>query len=364
MDRNPIFTLPPRDDQNGRPNRTVAFVRRGGRRHHAGARASSSGQAARGKGAAAIRAASRGRSSRSSRSSSRTRSSRAPRRARGRSISNRRGPAARMRRASGSGSGSSIRRASDYERALEAYYRSEALAKIDELEPEISKRTAECLEALGKFAALNYELEARTAVAKSDSTGGKDVLAEVGTWKITRADLDMMIEAEIDMQLIAARGKPHARGEARRRSRSFSTSVLKQGERDKWLQRFIAEEMLYRRAREEKLADDPGLPGAHPQPRAQDPRAEAPRPGVREARSRSSPRISRPTTTPTRTSSRRTARSRRSSRSRTRSTARCGCRRRWRSSSRSSASSRIATTSSFTRRSWVGNRDQGERRSR
>ena len=48
--------------------------------------------------------------------------------------------------------------ASEYEPALEAYYRSEALAKIDELEPEISKRTADCLEALGKFAALNYEL--------------------------------------------------------------------------------------------------------------------------------------------------------------------------------------------------------------
>ena len=146
--------------------------------------------------------------------------------------------------------------ASDYERALEAYYRSEALAKLDELESEISKRTAECLEALGKFAALNYELEERTAVAKSDSTGGKDVLAEVGTWKITRADLDMMIEAEIDAQLSQLAGglTPEER---QKQKAQLLESVLKQGERDKWLQRFIAEEMLYRRAREEKLADDP-----------------------------------------------------------------------------------------------------------
>ena len=146
----------------------------------------------------------------------------------------------------------------DSERALEAYYRSEALAKIDELDPEISKRTAECLEALGKFAALNYELESRTSVAKSDSTGGKDVLAEVGTWKITRADLDQMIEAEIDMQLSQLAGSLTP-DEKRAQKQKLLDEVLKQGERDKWLQRFIAEEMLYRRAREEKLQDDPGF---------------------------------------------------------------------------------------------------------
>ena len=144
----------------------------------------------------------------------------------------------------------------DYERALEAYYRSEALAKIDELEPEISKRTAECLEALGKFAALNYELAERTAYAKSDSTGGKDVIAEVGTWKITRADLDMMIEAEIDAQLSQLTGSLTPE-ERQKQKAKLLENILKQGEREKWLQRFIAEEMLYRRAREEKLNEDP-----------------------------------------------------------------------------------------------------------
>ncbi len=146
--------------------------------------------------------------------------------------------------------------ASDYERALEAYYRSEALAKIDELEPEISKRTAECLEALGKFAALNYELESRTAVAKNDSTGGKEILAEVGTWKITRADLDMMIEAEIDAELSQLAGSLTP-DEKREQKQKLLDNVLKQGEREKWLERFIAEEMLFRKAQEEKLADAP-----------------------------------------------------------------------------------------------------------
>jgi tetratricopeptide (TPR) repeat protein len=146
----------------------------------------------------------------------------------------------------------------DYERALEAYYRSEALAKIADLEDEISKRTAECLEGLGKFAALNYELESRTTLAKSDSTGGRDVLAEVGTWKITRVDLDQMIEAEIDMQLSQLAGSLTP-DEKRAQKQRLLDEVLKQGERDKWLQRFIAEEMLYRRAREENLTEDPGF---------------------------------------------------------------------------------------------------------
>jgi hypothetical protein len=145
---------------------------------------------------------------------------------------------------------------SDYERALEAYYRSEALAEVDDLKDEISKRTAECLEGLGKFAALNYELESRTAVAKSDSSGGKDVVAEVGTWKITRAELDMMIEAEIDMELSQVAGSltPEQR---RDQKQKMLEGVLKQGVREQWLGQFVAEELLYRRAREEKLADDP-----------------------------------------------------------------------------------------------------------
>jgi tetratricopeptide (TPR) repeat protein len=144
----------------------------------------------------------------------------------------------------------------EYERALEAYYRSEAIAKVDDLEPEISRRSAECLEALGKFAALNYELEKRTSIAASDSTGGSAVVAEVGTWKITRTDLDMMIEAQIDAQLsqLAASLTPE---EQQKEKEKLLASVLKQGEREKWLERFIVQEMLYRRAVEDKLTEDP-----------------------------------------------------------------------------------------------------------
>ncbi len=54
--------------------------------------------------------------------------------------------------------------ATDYERAVEAYYRSEALAKVPDLETELGKRTTECLEAMGKFASLDQALVERTAI--------------------------------------------------------------------------------------------------------------------------------------------------------------------------------------------------------
>jgi hypothetical protein len=146
----------------------------------------------------------------------------------------------------------------DYERALEAYYRSEAIARLDEIEGEISRRTAECLENLGKFAALRFELEGRTAFSEGDSTGGSDVLAEIGSWKITGADLDMMIEAEVDVQLsqLAVGLTPDER---RIQKEKLLENVLKQGERGKWLERFIAEELLYRQARENRLYEEPDV---------------------------------------------------------------------------------------------------------
>jgi hypothetical protein len=255
MDRNPNFSLPPRDDRDGRPNRLLIlvvagiiaaalagglFIQAGHERRALGS--ASSGLSGKKLEELALKLEDQKLPGAAARTwteylgSSRPNSDEAAR------IWFR--------------IGKLYQEGSDCERALEAYYRSEAIAKIDELDPEISKRTAECLEALGKFAALNYELESRTAVTKNDSTGGKDVLAEVGTWKITRADLDMVIEAEIDAQLSQLAGglTPEER---QKQKAQLLENVLKQGERDKWLQRFIAEEMLYRRAREEKLADDP-----------------------------------------------------------------------------------------------------------
>ena len=152
--------------------------------------------------------------------------------------------------------------ANAYEQALEAYYRSEALAALPELESEIGTRTAECLEAMGKFASLDRALADRTSIpgmAGGDAAkGGADVLVEIGTWKITRSDLDVMIEAEVDAQLnqmsVGLTGEEKAA-----QKKKILEGIRKEGERERWLQQFVAEELLYRYAREQKLHEDPAV---------------------------------------------------------------------------------------------------------
>ena len=145
----------------------------------------------------------------------------------------------------------------DWEGALDAFYRSEAHARLPELETEIGRRSAECLEQLGRFAALRRELEERTAATPADSAAGGRIVAEIGDWKIRRADLDRLIEAEIETQLEAMAGELPA--EARRTQKERMLEAAVDGGRAAWLERFIAEELLYRRAREEGIADEPAV---------------------------------------------------------------------------------------------------------
>ncbi len=145
--------------------------------------------------------------------------------------------------------------AGEYEDALDAYYRSESFASLGDIGPEISRRVAECLESLGRFAALSDELERRTAVSGSD-IGGGEVLAEIGDRKITRGDLDAMIESEVDAQLTQVAGGFTA-DERKAQKEALIENIRKQGGYDQWLERFVAEELLYRGAIEQKLHEDP-----------------------------------------------------------------------------------------------------------
>lgn len=144
--------------------------------------------------------------------------------------------------------------AGSYEEALDAYYRSESHESAEGLESEISRRVAECLESLGRYAALSSELETRTAVPGAERPGA-EVLAEIGDRKITKADLDMMIEAEVDAQLSQLAGGLNPEERAAQKEMALE-NIREQGGYIQWLDRFLAEELLYRRAREEKLHED------------------------------------------------------------------------------------------------------------
>ncbi|MDD3643172.1 MAG: hypothetical protein PHQ19_06895 [Candidatus Krumholzibacteria bacterium] len=146
----------------------------------------------------------------------------------------------------------------DCEGALAAFYRSEASARIEEIAREIALAVEECLGRLGRFAAQRDEIESRTAAAGSGEQKREQVLAEIGAWKITRSVLTAMIEADIDAQLRQAAGDLPA-DQMRLRKEELLGEVLKSGGIGEYLERFVAEELLYRHAIEQRLHEDPGV---------------------------------------------------------------------------------------------------------
>lgn len=143
-----------------------------------------------------------------------------------------------------------------YERALEAYYRSERFAAVPELADEINRRTQRCLEALGKYAALRYELAERVGVGSSSNAPGDTVVAEIGPRKVNRAELDRMIESQIERQLASAASflSPEERGRQKERMLKEASGA---SQRLQFLNQFILQETLSRKARESGVSEDP-----------------------------------------------------------------------------------------------------------
>lgn len=149
----------------------------------------------------------------------------------------------------------------DYDEALSAYYRSESFSKPDDIKNEINRKIQECLESAGKFASLRYELENRvggdmkaTEAEKSTIDRGDEVVAEIGSHKVTRSDLDKKIE-----KLIESRLRVIARYLSEEQINREKENLLKQYSSEKgrraFLEQFMIEEMLYRKARETGLSE-------------------------------------------------------------------------------------------------------------
>ena len=145
--------------------------------------------------------------------------------------------------------------ADEYEKALNSYYRSESFAEINEIASEIGRRTERCLEALGKFAALRYELAERVGVDTSSAAVGEAVVAEIGPRHITKAVLDGMIERQIERQLSQyASFLPEA--EQKRQKETLLQQHSTASQQRQFLNQFILQEILSRKARETKLVED------------------------------------------------------------------------------------------------------------
>jgi len=151
--------------------------------------------------------------------------------------------------------GTLLEKAGAYAEAIEYYYRSEMTAKIAELEPQINVHVKDCFEKLGMFSALRYELMDRTSFKKQGQSGGK-VVAEIGPEKITEVDLDALIAETIDNQLapIAAFMTTKQKNEQKKKMlEQYKTPAAK----SQFLQSWLAQEVLYRDALEQKLMAEP-----------------------------------------------------------------------------------------------------------
>lgn len=150
---------------------------------------------------------------------------------------------------------------SDYDEALAAYYRSESFSQPDDIKNEINRKIQECLELAGKFAALRYELGDRVGGDMKSGEGempstdhGDQVVAEIGAYKITRSDLDKKLEKLIESQMVSL-----ARYLPEEQILREKENILKQYSSEKgrrlFLEQYIIEELLYRKARETGLAN-------------------------------------------------------------------------------------------------------------
>lgn len=138
-----------------------------------------------------------------------------------------------------------------YEEALASFYRSDMAMKVPVLETEITRRTQECLAALGKAVAMKRNLEERTSVGASSQTAAP--LVSIGDWKLTRDEVEAMAEREIEMML-ASSNLPEEQMLERKKQ------MLKQLNQGEGLTQFtmhlVTQEMLYRAAMDDKLMED------------------------------------------------------------------------------------------------------------
>jgi peptidyl-prolyl cis-trans isomerase C len=151
--------------------------------------------------------------------------------------------------------GTLLEKAGLYGDAIEQYYRSEAAAGLEELRTQINTHVKDCFEKLGEFAALRYEVMDRTSLHPSEAAGGK-VVAEIGAEKITEAQLDAQIEESIENQLAPMKAflTPEQLNEQKKRALAQSRNPKAKQE---FLQRWLAEEILYRQALQDELSEKP-----------------------------------------------------------------------------------------------------------
>jgi len=146
-----------------------------------------------------------------------------------------------------------LEKAGAYDEAIEYFYRSEAVAKLDELEHQINTHIKNCFERLGEFSALRYEMMDRTSLKQTEQAGAK-IVAEIGAEKITESELDAFLENSIDSQLNAMSAFMTAE-QLNEQKKKILEQYMDPQTKLQFLQGWLAQEILYRQALVEQLSE-------------------------------------------------------------------------------------------------------------
>jgi len=139
-----------------------------------------------------------------------------------------------------------------YEEALASFYRSEMVCKVSVLDVELTRRTQQCLEALGKQAAIRRNLENRTSL-EGEASKGELPLVEIGAWRIYRKDAEAMLERQVDAMLATSQLAP---AELAQRKKEMLKAFSDGSRMQDYLKSMVCSEVLERAALDDKLNED------------------------------------------------------------------------------------------------------------
>lgn len=148
--------------------------------------------------------------------------------------------------------------AGQYEEAVANYYRAETLAGANKnaIGEDVSIRVRDCFREMGRYGELAREVEERTSInAKSGELAGRQIVAEIGSEKITASDLDRMMQDELESMMRNSPGMSASQMDAMRQEAHKQFS--KPEARAQMLQQFVLHRVLAREARERKLDQSP-----------------------------------------------------------------------------------------------------------
>ena len=149
-------------------------------------------------------------------------------------------------------------KAGRFARAIEFFYRSEAFQRAPDAPwaPDLQESLRQCYRHLGMHRELDYELADRVSAVKPTGPGSQQVVAEIGTEKITLADVNDMVRKHVDRQLDMYQRTglgPEQTGKLREQIlRRLEQPQAKQ----QLLRQLVGEKILRRHAMEQKLNRD------------------------------------------------------------------------------------------------------------